>query len=74
LPFVYYRHGDSGRARRFLQGASKVAVGLSVMGNSFVLGDAFGWLLGVVVFLGQLGLMAYYFYLLAARGEARPQV
>jgi lipopolysaccharide export LptBFGC system permease protein LptF len=73
LPFVYYRHGDSVRARRVLQGASKMAVGLSVLGNSFVLGDALGWPLGVAAFLVQLGLMAYYFYLLAERGEARRQ-
>lgn len=73
LPFVLYRHGGSVRTRRFLQSASSVAVGLSVLGNSFVLGDALGWPIGVVAFLVQLGLMAYYFYLLAERREVRPQ-
>jgi len=71
LPFVYYRHGDSVRARRFLQSASKIAVGLSVLSNSFVLGSVLGWPVGVLAFLAQFGLMAYYFYLVTDRRAVR---
>jgi phosphoglycerol transferase MdoB-like AlkP superfamily enzyme len=73
LPFVYYRHGDSVRARRLLMGLARMAAGLSVLNNSVVLGYALGWPMGVLAFVVQLGLMAYYFYLTAGREAARPR-